>query len=43
VEVNLCSYSQPKKKKKKRNNNPNAKAPSQAAPEAPVDLTKAAW
>lgn len=43
VEVNLCSYSQPKKKKKKRNNNPNAKPPSQAAPEVTIDLTKAAW
>ena len=43
VEVNLCSYSQPKKKEKKRNNNPNAKPPSQAAPEVTIDLTKAAW
>jgi hypothetical protein len=34
VEENLCSYSQPKKKKKKRSNNPNAKPPSQAAPES---------
>ena len=43
VVVNLCSYSQPKKKEKKRNNNPNAKPPSQAAPEVTIDLTKAAW
>ena len=44
VEVNLCSYSQPTKKKKKRSNKTQTQNhPSQAAPEAKIDPTKAAW
>ena len=43
TDTNLCTYNPPKKKKRKKSNNPHAKLPSETAPEATIDLTKAAW